>query len=86
MRVISRQGIRHIDDETSSLEIAPARERGAFNDMINALFPVAIPIPKGIYRFKTHEAMNRQWDEAMAQIVVRRQSELRAARDSGPER
>jgi hypothetical protein len=65
MKTIGKKTVRPISLHANAELMA---EGLRFNDEMIKMNPLPyIMIPKGVYRFKTHEEANLQWDEAIAQ-------------------
>jgi len=78
MKEVSKKGVRTLDPDEVDLYMDPPGQKGLTQRLFNAIDHEPIPIPRGVYRFKSHQEMNRQWDEAMDEIV-RRKRERRSS-------
>ena len=63
MKVVSKHGVTHIEDTRTDIIRDPPEQVG-FTQMLFLKMIPPIVLAKGVYRFKTHEAMNRQMEDA----------------------
>jgi phage FluMu gp28-like protein len=71
MKVVGHRVERQISKQESGVLLA---EGARFNETIAHLSRVAY-IPKGVYRFKSHEEANRHEEECLVRAMARRVQE-----------
>lgn len=80
MKEVSKHGVRTLTEAESETYRDPPGQIGFTQRVFERLsHGDRIPIPRGVYRFKTHAEMNKQWDDAMDEMVRLRQHRLHAA-------
>jgi len=80
MKELSAQGVRQLSAQQADILYDPPGKIGQTQALFLALTAQPIPIVKGVYRFKTHAAMNAQWEAAEHEIVRLRQQGIGASR------
>jgi len=69
MKEASKTGIRHLREEDENITCDPPGQPGYTQERFLAFTLPYVPLDKGVYRFKTHEEMNAQWDAVEHEIV-----------------
>lgn len=78
MKEVSPKGVRTIPKDEEDIYRDPPGQIGLTQRIFEEIDKdTVIPIPRGVYRFKTHEEMNKQWDDAMDEIVRAKQAKNR---------
>jgi len=68
MKMVSRDSVKQLSPREEDMIYDPPGEIGYTQALFLAMTPKTIPLAKGVYRFKTHEAMNAQWEEVERKI------------------
>lgn len=76
MKEISKHGVRKLNENEIDVIYDPPGHIGYTQELFLRMSPKKIPIKIGVYRFKSHEDMNRHWEDAMDKMVEDRQKQL----------
>jgi len=79
MKIVASTSVTRIPHESSAEDVIydPPGYIGNTQEMFLSLTPQVVPLAKGVYRFKTHEEMNAQWDAVENEIVRLQQNNIK---------